>query len=300
MIRQIAGVIPVVHTPFLDDGSLDHASLVREMDWALAMPIDGFCTGMVSELLRLTAVERNQLHRWLGEFDRGDRCFVASVGAESVLQSMQYTQMAADAGADAVMAIPPSEHPLEEAALEVYFSGIIVACDLPVIVQDASGYVGEEIPLEVSCRLLERFGPERIMFKPEANPIGPKLSELRDATGGQARIFEGSGGIALIDSYHRGITGTIPGMEFLPQVLKVWQALQSNRMEDAYTAWFPLCALVSLQLQAGLDGFLAVEKYILKRNGLFTSDHRRRPYEWELDEETRLELERLLAFVYIE
>jgi len=48
-------------------------------------------------------------------------------------------------------------------------------------------------------------------------------------------------------------------------------------------------------LQAGLDGFLAVEKYILAKRGLFGTGVRRKPYAWEMDEETRLELERLLA-----
>ena len=48
-------------------------------------------------------------------------------------------------------------------------------------------------------------------------------------------------------------------------------------------------------MQAGLDGFLAIEKYVLKKRGLFETDRRRKPYSWELDEETRLELERLLV-----
>jgi 4-hydroxy-tetrahydrodipicolinate synthase len=135
------------------------------------------------------------------------------------------------------------------------------------------------------------------MFKPEANPMGPRLSLLRDATGGAAQIFEGSGGISLMDSYHRGIAGTIPGMEFLPQVLKVWEALQAGEVGKAYEYYLPLCALVSLQLQAGLDGFLAIEKYMMKRQGLFTTDVRRNPIEWEMDRETQQELERLLMLI---
>jgi 4-hydroxy-tetrahydrodipicolinate synthase len=277
---------------------MDYASLEREMQWALGLRIDGFCTGMVSELPRLTADERNQLHQWLGEFDRGDKCFVASVGAESTTAAVEFAQSAVNSGADAVMAIPPSSVPLPADKLADYFVGIVEAIPVPVIVQDASGYVGAEIPLSVSCQLFEKYGPERIMFKPEANPLGTKLSALRDATQGQAAIFEGSGGLSLMDSYARGIAGTIPGMEFLEQVICVWKALQKGDVDAAYRAWFPLCALVSLQLQAGLDGFLAVEKYIMHRNGLFSTDRRRQPYKWEMDEETRLELERLLGFLY--
>jgi dihydrodipicolinate synthase/N-acetylneuraminate lyase len=297
MIRQIRGVVPVVHTPFLADDSMDYASLEREMQWALGLQIDGFCTGMVSELQRLTTDERNQLHQWLGEFDRGDRCFVASVGAESTTAAVEFAKAAVNHGADAVMAIPPSRVPLPADELKNYFAAIVEAIPVPVIVQDASGYVGAEIPLSVSCQLFEKYGSERIMFKPEANPLGTKLSALRDATQGQAAIFEGSGGISLMDSYSRGIAGTIPGMEFLEQVIYVWKALENGNVDAAYRAWFPLCALVSLQLQAGLDGFLAVEKYIMKRKGLFSTDRRRQPYEWEMDKETCLELERLLRFL---
>lgn len=294
MIRQIYGVIPVVHTPFLENGELDYDSLLRELQWACSQEIDGLCTGMVSELLRLSDSERETLHRWIGEFDRGDRSFVASVGAETTDQAVAYAQMAQSAGADAVMAIPPTKTELDAAQLTDYYTQIVELGGLPLIVQDASGYVGNEIPLEVSTGLFERFGAERIMFKPEANPMGPRLSLLRDATGGKAKIFEGSGGISLMDSFHRGIAGTIPGMEFLPQVLKVWQALQAGDIGKAYEHYLPLCALVSLQLQAGLDGFLAIEKYMMKRQGLFTTDCRREPIEWRMDEETQQELERLL------
>jgi 4-hydroxy-tetrahydrodipicolinate synthase len=54
-----------------------------------------------------------------------------------------------------------------------------------------------------------------------------------------------------------------------------------------------VCAIVSLQLQAGLDGFLAVEKYLMVKRGLFPSVRRRGPYGWELDAETAAEVDRL-------
>jgi 4-hydroxy-tetrahydrodipicolinate synthase len=84
-------------------------------------------------------------------------------------------------------------------------------------------------------------------------------------------------------------------MVFLPGLVALWNALQRGDEQAIYRLYFPICALVSLQLQAGLDGFLAVEKYVLAQRGLFDTAARRKPYAWELDEETRLELERLLA-----
>jgi 4-hydroxy-tetrahydrodipicolinate synthase len=58
-----------------------------------------------------------------------------------------------------------------------------------------------------------------------------------------------------------------------------------------------VCALVALQLQAGLDGFLAVEKHLMVKRGLFASARRRKPYGWELDTETAAEVDRLFALL---
>jgi dihydrodipicolinate synthase/N-acetylneuraminate lyase len=297
MPQPIAGVLPVVHVPFDDNDSIDYASLDRLVDWALVEGAQGCCTGMVSELLRLTTDERLELTRHLGK-QVGDRgAVVIGVGAESTKQAIQYARCAERAGCDAVMAIPPMSSALPPAALREYFSSLADAVSLPLIIQDASSYVGQEIPLEVSRGLLDQYGEDKILFKPEASPLGPKLSQLRDATEGRARILEGSGGFALVDSYRRGIVGTIPGMEFLPAVVRLWQALTDGDEQTTYRIFLPLAALVSLQLQAGLDGFLAIEKYLLNQYGLFPTTHRRKPYSWSLDDETRAEMERLLTLL---
>jgi 2-keto-3-deoxy-L-arabinonate dehydratase len=297
MTNSISGVLPIAHTPFRSDDSIDFDSLSRQIDWAFETGADGFATGMVSELLRLTFDERVALTEALGELSKGRGVFVAGVGAESTKQAVQYAQIAERAGAAAVMAIPPLATRSPASAVRDYFAALAESISLPVIVQDASGYVGQPIPLDVYVGLMKRSGRDKILFKPEATPIGPSLSALRDATGGEARIFDGSGGICLVDCYRRGIAGTMPGMEFLPGIVALWNALKRKDDSAIYRLYFPICALVSLQLQAGLDGFLVVEKYVLHRRGLFATDRRREPNAWSLDKETQSELDRLLALL---
>jgi 4-hydroxy-tetrahydrodipicolinate synthase len=295
--KHLHGVLPIVHTPFTNDNQIDAVSLQREIDWAFSVGADGMGTGMVSELLRLRIDERLQLTEWIVQFAKGRGSVFAGVGAESTEQAMLLTKAAQRAGCDAVMAPPPMTTRSSRAGLMNYYCGIADASDLPVIVQDASGYVGQSIPLDLYVELLERYGDDKIVFKPEANPIGPNLSALRDATGGKAKIFEGSGGIALVDSFRRGIVGTMPGMEFLDGIVTLWKALQRGDDAAAYRIYLPICALVALQLQAGLDGFLAIEKYLLVKRGLFATDVRRQPYNWELDQETAREVDRLFAIL---
>jgi dihydrodipicolinate synthase/N-acetylneuraminate lyase len=293
MRKKLQGVLPIVHTPFTADDGIDDVSLRREIDWAFAIGADGLGTGMVSELLRLTTQERLALTERIVQHTAGRGPVFAGVGAESQQQAVEYAKAAERAGCDAVMATPPMTTRSSRVSLLAYYCAIADSIAIPVIVQDASGYVGQSIPMDLYVQLLDRYGDEKVVFKPEASPIGPNLSAIRDATGGRARIFEGSGGIALIDSYRRGIQGTMPGMEFLEGIIALWRALQRGDDEAAYRVYFPICALVALQLQAGLDGFLAIEKYLLVKRGLFATDLRRKPYNWELDEETSREVDRL-------
>jgi 4-hydroxy-tetrahydrodipicolinate synthase len=297
MPRPLHGVLPIAHTPFTDDDAIDIASLRREVDWAFAQGADGIGTGMVSEVLRLTADERDLLTRELVAAASGRGPVFASVAAESTRQALAHAESAAHAGCDAIMAVPPLLARVGPAALVAHFRALADAVGVPLIVQDASGYVGQSIPLAVYVELLERYGDAKIVFKPEAAPLGPNLSALRDATGGRARIFEGSGGIGLIDSFRRGIAGTMPGVDLLQGIVAVWRALQRGDESTAYRVYFPICAIVALQLQAGLDGFLAIEKYILVRRGIFASARRRGPFGWELDAETAREVDRLLGYL---
>jgi len=295
--KPLAGVLPIVHTPFTDEDAIDEASLRRQLDWAFDTGADGCGTGMVSEVLRLTMLERTRLAHLIPEIVNGRGPVFASVGAESTAQAVIYAREAESAGNDALMAIPPTLTGLEERALVNYFTALAEATNLPVIVQDASAYVGQAIPVDVHVKLLNQFGPEKILFKPEAAPLGPNLSALRDATDGQAKIFEGSGGILLIDSFRRGITGTMPGMDLLDGIIEIWRALQNDDEERAYEVYYHICALTALQMQAGLDGFLAIEKHLMVKRGLFKRANRRRPYKWEMDEETQVEIDRLFGML---
>ena len=293
MTRPLAGVFAIAHTPFTDDDRIDGAALQRSIDWAFAVGADGIGTGMVSETLKLTTDERVSLAKMLVEYAAGRGPTFAAVGAESTKQTFAFAVAAERAGCDAVMVVPPLTAKLSASHLEDHFRSIADGISIPVIVQDASGYVGQSIPIDVCVKLLERYGPDKVLFKPEAAPNGPTLSALRDATGGKARMFEGSGGVFLIDSYRRGIVGTMPGMDLLDGIVALWKALQRGDEDAAYRVYFPICAIVALELQAGLDGFLAVEKYLMHKRGLFPSVKRRKPYGWELDAETAAEIDRL-------
>ncbi|WP_349903715.1 dihydrodipicolinate synthase family protein [Parafrigoribacterium humi] len=289
--RELAGVLPVIQTPFLPDGGIDEVTLDRELNWVLDQGVAGLTTGMVTEILRLTEAERHQLtERVVGVAHQRGALSIISCGAESTKTAVMHAKHAEATGADGLMAIPPVTVALDDDALYGYYAEIADATTIGLVVQDASGYIGRPLTIEIQAKLLSEYG-SRVYFKPEAAPIGPRLSMLRDATGGEARAFEGTGGAALIDSFRRGAVGTMPGAEVCWAIQRMWEALNEGDWARAYGIGGPLVALVNLQTT--IDVFVAVEKHILKRQGVFSSTAARGPLSYVLDPESRDEVDRL-------
>lgn len=288
---QIRGVLPVVPTLFDQNDAIDSSAMLNELNWVLDQGVAGLTTGMVSEVLRLTESERLQLSELVvGVARERDAISIISCGAESTRTAVAYAQHAESIGADAVMAIPPISVALDDAETFKYFAAIADSNSIGLVVQDASGYVGRPLSIAVQVKLFEKYG-DRIYFKPEAAPIGPRLSELRNATGGEARAFEGSGGAALIDSYRRGVVGTMPGSEVCWGIQRMWRAVTEGDWHVAYAISGPLNAMVSLQ--TSIDTYVAIEKHLLVRQGVIGSDVARGPVSFSIDEETREEVDRL-------
>ncbi|MGB1893661.1 MAG: dihydrodipicolinate synthase family protein [Candidatus Latescibacterota bacterium] len=292
--HAIAGVLPVVHMPYTESGEIDLDTMEKQIDYLFTVGADGFCLALVSDLFRLSEEERVTLPTQLCKFARQRGPVVINVAAESTRQARLYARAAEEGGAAALMAIPPISRGLGEDELRAYFAAILEEVDIPIFVQDASSYVGNPMSIAFQASLFAEYG-QRVLFKPEASPLGPCISALRAATQEQAAIFEGSGGVLLIDSFRRGITGTIPGVELLDGTTALWNALKAGDEERAYRLYWPICALITLQLQGGMDGFIVSERYIMHKRGLFPNQVHRGPLSFSLDDAMRDEIDRLMG-----
>jgi 4-hydroxy-tetrahydrodipicolinate synthase len=290
-MTALAGVFPVISTPFTNADEIDTGVLRREIDWLIDCDIDGLTIAMVSEVLRLSEGERKTLAELTVSYADGRVPVITSVGAETTRAAITYATHAQEIGAAAVMAISPMAVSLPDDKIAHYFRSIIDSIDIPVVVQDASGYLGRALPISLYVDLIDQYGPDRVLVKPEASPIGPRLSALRDASEGRARVFEGTGGLMLVDSFARGIVGTMPGAEMPWALVALWRAMTSGDEHRVARIHGVIAALVSLQ--TSLDSFVAVEKHMLVQQGIFANMNRREPVGYELDHETAAHVDRL-------
>jgi dihydrodipicolinate synthase/N-acetylneuraminate lyase len=277
---SVQGVLPVLLLPYQEDHALDFATLSREIDWVFESGADGVVLAMVTEVFRLTDDERDRLARHVVDRVAGRGAVVVSVGAESIPQAVRLARSAENACATALMAVPPvfTRCPVDQ--LKQYYEAILSATGLPLIIQDASGYVGSQVPIALQSALHREY-PRRIMFKPEAQPRSACISALRAATDGNACIFDGLGGMSLCDSFQRGVAGVMPSSDVPWAVAALWRALKSGDESTALRIQAPLSALVALM--QNLDAFIAIGKALLVKQGIFKNALVRGPVGYQVD-----------------
>ncbi|MBT2458748.1 dihydrodipicolinate synthase family protein [Streptomyces sp. ISL-86] len=290
MAKQVKGVLPVILMPYTEGGAaIDEEDLLAQADHIFAAGCDGFVVGQVSEVLRLTHEERLQVAELSAKAAQGRGISVMSTGAESPEAAVAYSRHAQQVGVDALLVMHPATIPLGDDGMVEYYSAVIESVDIPVIIHHAKSLAKQPLSIEAQVRLLEQYGEERVLFKPEAQPTPPRVSQLRDATGGRARIFEGDGGMMLLDCHRRGLAGTIPATEVAEIVFTFWQLLEQGRRAEAERIGHGLSYLMCHMMNS-TDYYVAIAKRLLKERGIVKSTHVRGPSRHILDDETWTEV----------
>ena len=288
-MKQLAGVFNVISTPIDNSDEIDQKTLKKEIDWLIKCGSNGAVLAMVSEVLRFSASERRKQWQLSLEYLSNRIPLVVSVGAESAAIAVGLAKDAQKDGATAVMATPPSAFVASADEVKNYYQRIIEAVDITVIVQDASNYLGAPIELDTYVELIDKYGDERVQFKPEAKPVKDRLEQLNKISNNRARVFEGQGGIDLLDTHPLGVKGTMPGAEVPWAIVGLWNALENKDLSTAGAIHTPLAKLISYQTT--LDAYVAVEKYLLVKQGVFSNTNQRGPVGFKLDQETKIKID---------
>ena len=286
---KLSGVFNVLQTPLTETDEIDEPVFAREIEWLLKCGIDGAVLAMVSEVLRFSAEDRRKQWQLVLKLIDGRIPVIASVGAESTYIATSLAKWAEIDGAAAVMATPPSAFATLSNEIRDYYVAIIESVKIPVIVQDASNYLGQPLDISLYVDLIDKYGAERVQFKPEAKPVKERLELLRDASDGRALVFEGQGGVDLLDTFPIGIVGTMPGAEVPWALVALFKALKEDNWDRARSIHAPLAKLISYQKT--LDAYVAVEKYLLVKQGIFTSTRQRGPVGFILTDEMNVEID---------
>ena len=150
------GVYPVIQTPLDSHDEIDEKVFETEINWLIECGVKGLVLAMVSEVMRFSAVERRNQWQIVLRILDGRLPLIVSVGGESTAIAVQLAKAAEADGAAALIATPPASFPATSSEIYSYYAAIIEAVHIPLIVQDASNYMGQPLELELYGKLLEK------------------------------------------------------------------------------------------------------------------------------------------------
>lgn len=289
---RFRGVFAIPPTPFDDNGEVDEVSLRRCVDFCLAAGVLGLVMGVnASEAIALTDQERCRAAEVVIEQASGKVPVIIGVSGVSTASSVAYARHASEAGADAVMAMPPYvRHPPASEIVAFYADVATAAGDIPVWIQDYVPPVGTPMSPELLCQVVSDV-PGADFIKEESTLAPQVMTSVKTLAGDDLKgMMGGMAGRYLLEEYRRGACGTMPACEVADAHVLVWDALERGDETEARRLHTQLLPLLNFEAMYSFT----VYKEVLVRRGIIASARTRVAGAGHLDAESHRELDLLL------
>ena len=287
---RLEGVFPILVTPFDEKGGIDEDSLVRLVEFNLAAGVHGLGVAIGSEMFKLSEAERALVTRRVIATVNKRVPVVINTGASGTDLAVAYSRGAEEAGADALMIMPPAFLPAGPAEVIVYFRAISEAVRIPIFLQDTPA---APISPGLARRIAEACEQVRYI-KVETLPVVQKVAEMSAAASDALTIFGGAGGSYFIEELRRGSRGTMPFCSQPEAFVGVWRLYQKGDQNGARALFDSTIMAVNRLAVQGGDLFYHVHKQLLVRRGIIRSARVRSPTV-PIDAITQREIDELLA-----
>lgn len=225
-MKEIRGVITAMATPFDADGAVDESAALKLATHLLENGSHGLViSGSTGEAPTLTDEEALILVRAIRREVGDDVLLICGTGTNYTEHSIELTQSAAEAGADAALIVTPYYNKPNPAGILAHFEAIAAAVPgLPLIAYNIPSRVVVNVPPD---QLAEIAKIETVVAVKQANNDDLQPIEGLDLLSGNDEIFlktleiGGAGGI-LVASHLVG-----------PQMREVWDAVEAGEVERA-------------------------------------------------------------------
>jgi len=284
MSEIFEGVIPVMPTPFSSDGDIDFPSYLNAVETAIRFGVHGIVMfGLASEYYKLTDLEREQLRDVLIQQVSGRVPVIISVTSHATRLAVMDAIHAAQAGADAIMVLPPFFLSPALEAIQHHILSIAHAVSVPIIVQYAPLQTSRFIDAEIFAALC-REAPNIECVKVDMVPAGPIVAALRSLN---VPSLVGYLGLELPEDFSQGAQGVMPTLSLCPMLLEIWRNLSMD-LAGARAMHESLLPLLRQMMQS-VETLIASEKSLLVDQGILKTGHCRMPtYELSVSERSKL------------
>lgn len=268
--KLLEGVIPIIPTPFTENEEIDEDALRRLVDFACSCGIEAACLpAYASEFYKLTDDEKLQVVKIAVDQAKGRIKIVAQSNHPSLRSAIRLAQANVANGADIISLAVPRIFNLPEDSLLEYLSGFLSAIPgAPVLIQDFNPG-GSSISAPFIKKLNEAH-PNFKYLKLEEPLCAPKFENIIHVTGGKVGLFEGWGGLYMLELIPIGIAGVMPGLAVADILQKVFVLRRNGEADKAFSLFEKVMPQIFFSLQ-NMELFHYAEKELLKARGVLTN-----------------------------
>lgn len=273
-LPRLAGVIPILATPFHEDESPDHESLARMITFFGDMGVTAVTLlGVLGESNRMTDTERSGLVSTAVNA-AGSMPVIVGCSHTGTAATIALAQQSARHGAAAVMIAPSRQPAPSDDQVFNYYAQVGRQSPLPIVLQDHPA--STEVHMSVALLLrVAREVPSIVCVKAEAVPSPGKIATLKASLPPERDIpfLTGLGALYGFFDLERGSDGFNTGFAFPEVLLALVERTRAGDLEGAYRIFRRYLPLMVFEQQPGL----AVRKEILRRRGLIACGRVRAP-----------------------
>ena len=247
MTKAFQGVYAVLCTPFTRDDKVDELTLREHVSYLVDEgKIHGIIpVGSTGEFAALSEAERKMIADIVIDEVAGKVPVVVGTASVSTKETVMYTQYAQEAGADAVMIVPPYYcHPNDE-EIFAHYKTIVENSDIEIILYNNPSTSGVDMQPGLIVRLAEF---EKISYVKESSGDIIRVAEIQRLFGDKMRIFCGCDNLAL-EMFMMGAGGWIaPAANMIPQLcVGLYElAVVKKDFERARELYFKLLPLFTM------------------------------------------------------
>ena len=194
-VSKLSGYAPALPTPLGDDGNIDVATFEQFCDRQIRAGATALVVcGTTGEAPTLSPAEHETLIEIAVAVARGRVPVIAGAGSNSTAHTIELTQDAEAAGADAILSVVPYYNKPTQTGLYEHFRAIAQSSGLPIILYDVPSRTVCGLADETIVRLAEM--PNIIGLKDATGDI-TRPARLRSLVGTDFRLLTGDDATAL-------------------------------------------------------------------------------------------------------
>ncbi|KAL4749577.1 hypothetical protein BDW72DRAFT_204648 [Aspergillus terricola var. indicus] len=246
-MAELHGIMVALITPFTDDQTaIDPVRLHAHIDRMIKAGIHGLVPGgSTGEFPSLSLAERKQLTELCTKFAAGRVPVIAGTGGLTTSEALELSVHAAQAGAAAVMVVPPFYDPVNLRELTALMAEIHDRAKIPIVYYNIPSATGARFtPQELAS--LSKVG---VKYLKDTSGDAPALTELLFGLSDQITAFNGWDTLTFYGLAAGALGGIWGCANIIPELaVELWETVavkgDLKKGRELWSRIWPICKLL--------------------------------------------------------